>query len=52
MAIGISSRYNSFMTNIDAVFENGLFGQEFLVGLKEYRKNIIKERLFLILEPF
>ena len=45
IAIGFSSRYNSFMSNIDAVFENGLFGQEFLVGLKEYRKKYNKGAL-------
>ena len=44
-AIGFSTRYNSFMTNIDAVFENGLFGEVFLEGLKEYRKRFNKGAL-------
>lgn len=35
---GISGRYNSFMTNIDLVFESVIFGQELLPGLKDYRE--------------
>lgn len=34
---GFSTRYNSYMKNIDAVFENGVLGTELLVGLKKYR---------------
>jgi len=34
---GVSSRYNSYMSNIDLVFESSLFGQELLPGLKDYR---------------
>lgn len=37
LSIGFSSRYNSYMKNIDAVFENGVLGQELLVGMKKYR---------------
>jgi len=35
---GVSSRYNSYMSNIDLVFESSLFGQELLPGLKDYRE--------------
>lgn len=37
ISFGISTRYNSFMKNIDAVFEDGILGQELLVGLAKYR---------------
>jgi iron complex outermembrane receptor protein len=37
-SIGFSSRYNSYMKNIDAIFEDGIFGQQVLAGLKEYRE--------------
>lgn len=37
-SIGTSMRYNSFMSNIDAKFEDGFLGQDFLVGLKDYRE--------------
>ncbi|MBU3659115.1 MAG: TonB-dependent receptor [Flavobacteriales bacterium] len=37
LSIGFSSRYNSYMKNIDAVFETGVLGQELLVGMKKYR---------------
>ncbi len=37
-SIGTSMRYNSFMSNIDAKFEDGFLGQDFLVGLKDYRQ--------------
>ena len=37
--LGISSRYNSFMKNIDAIFEENIAGTEILPGLKEYRAN-------------
>jgi len=36
-SIGFSSRYNSYMKNIDAIFEDGIFGQQVLSGLKDYR---------------
>jgi iron complex outermembrane receptor protein len=36
-SIGFSSRYNSYMKNIDAIFEDGIYGQQVLAGLKEYR---------------
>lgn len=37
-SLGASMRMNSFMTNIDATFEDGIFGQQILPGLKQYRK--------------
>lgn len=36
-SLGVSSRFNSYMRNIDAVFENGVLGQELLVGMAKYR---------------
>jgi iron complex outermembrane receptor protein len=36
-SIGFSMRYNSYMKNIDAIFEDGIFGQQVLAGLKDYR---------------
>jgi len=38
-SLGGSIRMNSFMTNIDAVFEDGVLGQQILSGLKKYREN-------------
>lgn len=38
ISIGASMRYNSFMSNIDATFEDGVFGTQILPGLKEYRE--------------
>lgn len=38
-SFGISSRYNSFMKNIDRIFEENISGTEILPGLKEYRAN-------------
>ena len=35
--LGASARYNSFMSNIDKIFETELFGQEILPGLRDYR---------------
>jgi len=36
---GISNRYNSFMRNIDKVFEDAIAGNTYILpGLKEYRK--------------
>lgn len=37
ISIGGSMRLNSYMKNIDAIFEDGFFGKEILPGLKEYR---------------
>ena len=38
-SFGVSSRYNSFMKNIDKVFEEAIAGNTFILpGLKEYRK--------------
>lgn len=37
-SIGASMRYNSFMSNIDATFEDGVFGTQILPGLKQYRE--------------
>lgn len=38
-SLGASARYNSFMSNIDAVFEDGVGGTQILPGLKQYRLN-------------
>ncbi len=35
--LGASARYNSFMSNIDKIFEAELYGQEILPGLGQYR---------------
>lgn len=37
VSLGISARYNSYMRNIDALFEDGVFGVQILPGLKNYR---------------
>jgi iron complex outermembrane receptor protein len=37
--IGYSLRYNSYMHNIDKVFEANLFGTEVLPGLLNYRSS-------------
>ena len=38
-SVGVSSRYNSFMKNIDKVFEEPIGGNTYILpGLKEYRK--------------
>jgi iron complex outermembrane receptor protein len=38
-SFGISNRYNSFMRNIDKVFEEPIAGNTYILpGLKEYRK--------------
>jgi outer membrane receptor protein involved in Fe transport len=39
VSFGFSCRYNSYMRNIDALFEDGVFGVEILPGLKDYRIN-------------
>lgn len=38
ISLGGSFRMNSFMRNIDATFEDGVLGQQILVGLKQYRE--------------
>lgn len=37
-SLGFSLRYNSFMKNIDRIFEDGLLGIQILEGLKQYRQ--------------
>lgn len=37
-SVGFSGRYNSYMKNIDRIFEDGIFGQQILKGLKRYRE--------------
>jgi iron complex outermembrane receptor protein len=37
ISLGASSRYNSYMSNIDNIFESNIFGTEILPGLKDYR---------------
>ena len=37
-SVGGSMRYNSFMKNIDRVFEEGVLGTELLVGMQYYRQ--------------
>lgn len=37
--LGASARYNSFMSNIDKIFEDEIYGQEILPGLQQYRLN-------------
>lgn len=37
-SVGFSLRYNSYMKNIDRIFEDGLLGIEILKGLKSYRR--------------
>jgi len=37
-SVGGSMRYNSFMKNIDRVFEVGVLGTELLVGMQYYRQ--------------
>lgn len=36
-ALGFSSRYNSYMYNIDQIFEAEIYGTEIIPGLKNYR---------------
>jgi iron complex outermembrane receptor protein len=40
--VGLSARYNSFMRNIDLAFEDGVLGQEILVGMASYRAQFNK----------
>lgn len=35
---GVSMRYNSYMKNIDRIFEDGVVGVQILQGLKQYRQ--------------
>jgi iron complex outermembrane receptor protein len=44
-SFGLSNRYNSFMRNIDKVFEESILGTNILPGLKEYRKKFNKGNL-------
>jgi iron complex outermembrane receptor protein len=44
-SIGISCRYNSYMKNIDRIFEESIGGIEILTGLKEYREKYNKGAL-------
>lgn len=44
--LGMSSRFNSYMSNIDAIFEASIFGQELLPGLKDYRE-VYNEGVFV-----
>ena len=44
-SIGISCRYNSYMKNIDRIFEESIGGIEILSGLKEYREKYNKGAL-------
>jgi len=40
--LGFSARYNSYMRNIDLAFEQGILGQEILVGMENYRAHFNK----------
>jgi len=44
-SVGVSARYNSYMQNIDAIFEQSIAGQFLLPGLKEYREKYNKGAL-------
>lgn len=44
-SMGISCRYNSYMKNIDRIFEESIGGIEILTGLKEYREKYNKGAL-------
>ncbi len=45
VSMGVSGRYNSFMKNVDRVFEDGVLGVQILDGLKEYRQKYNKGAL-------
>ena len=45
ISIGLSSRYNSFMSNIDRTFEDDILGTYILPGLKDYRQKYNKGSL-------
>lgn len=45
ISFGVSCRYNSFMANIDKVFEESIQGTFILPGLKEYRQTYNKGNL-------
>jgi iron complex outermembrane receptor protein len=55
-SIGISCRYNSYMKNIDRIFEESIGGIEILTGLKEYRETYNKGALVfdsrIMFEPY
>ncbi len=42
--IGVSGRLNSFMVNIDKIFEDGIFGNQILPGIKNYRNEEINQK--------
>lgn len=44
-SLGISSRYNSFINNIDVIFQEDLNGTVILPGVKEYREKFNKGSL-------
>lgn len=46
LSLGVSCRYNSFMSNIDKVFEEQIAGSTYILpGLKEYRQKYNKGNL-------
>ncbi len=45
LSVGFSGRYNSYMQNIDAVFEQNIGSQNLLPGLKDYREKFNKGAL-------
>jgi iron complex outermembrane receptor protein len=47
ISLGFSIRYASFMSNIDAIFEDGVAGTQILPGLKKYRETNNKGALVL-----
>ena len=47
ISLGFSMRYASFMSNIDAIFEDGVAGTQILPGLKKYRETNNKGALVL-----
>lgn len=50
ISAGFSIRYNSFMRNIDALFEDGFQGVDILPGLKQYRQNPLYNRGNLVFD--
>lgn len=47
ISLGFSMRYASYMSNIDAIFEDGIAGTQILPGLKKYRTENNKGALVL-----
>ncbi|MFN6083384.1 MAG: hypothetical protein ACK476_00470, partial [Fluviicola sp.] len=43
-AFGVSMRMNSFMVNIDKIFEEGIFGNQILPGIKNYRNDPVNQK--------